>query len=167
MTNTPAKTKDKNIVQVQLTDKNLQEAFGTAYTDAATMFLSQLMRTISPCETKDEVVAFTKQVMPLLSGIEPRDELEGMLAVQMVGIHALSMEMMGRAMISDQTVDGVNNNVNRVTKLTRTFIAQMEALDKHRGDGRQKITVEHVTVNEGGQAIVGNVEQGGRDEKKK
>jgi hypothetical protein len=33
----------------------------------------------------------------------------------------------------------------------------MEALDKHRGKGQQKITVEHVTVEAGGQAIVGNV----------
>ncbi len=34
---------------------------------------------------------------------------------------------------------------------------QLAALDKHRGKGRQKITVEHVTVEAGGQAIVGEV----------
>ena len=36
----------------------------------------------------------------------------------------------------------------------------MEALDKHRGKGSQKITVEHVNVHAGGQAIVGNVKAG-------
>ena len=39
---------------------------------------------------------------------------------------------------------------------------QMEALKKYRTGGEQKVTVEHVTVNSGGQAIVGNIPTGGR-----
>jgi len=46
-------------------------------------------------------------------------------------------------------------------KLARTFTSQVEALNRHRGKGQQKVTVEHVHVHEGGQAIVGNVSQGG------
>ncbi len=38
---------------------------------------------------------------------------------------------------------------------------QVETLDKHRGKSQQKITVEHVNVEAGGQAIVGNVHTGG------
>ena len=38
---------------------------------------------------------------------------------------------------------------------------QMEALKRYRTGGQQKVTVEHVTVNEDGQAIVGSVTQGG------
>ena len=34
-------------------------------------------------------------------------------------------------------------------------------LNRHRGKGQQKVTVEHVHVHEGGQAIVGNVESRG------
>jgi hypothetical protein len=34
-------------------------------------------------------------------------------------------------------------------------------LKRYRSKGEQKVVVEHVTVNEGGQAIVGNVETGG------
>jgi hypothetical protein len=37
----------------------------------------------------------------------------------------------------------------------------MEALKRYRSNGEQKVTVEHVTVNEGGKAIVGNVMHGG------
>ena len=44
--------------------------------------------------------------------------------------------------------------------MLRTFTAQMEALKKYRTGGEQKMTVEHVHVNEGGQAIVGTVNQG-------
>ena len=36
----------------------------------------------------------------------------------------------------------------------------MEALKRYRTGGEQKVTVQHVSVSEGGQAIVGNVTQG-------
>jgi len=71
------------------------------------------------------------------------------------------MEALKRAMIVDQTFEGRVANVNHATKMLRTFTAQMEALKKYRTGGQQKVTVEHVHVNEGGQAIVGNVSQGG------
>jgi hypothetical protein len=44
-------------------------------------------------------------------------------------------------------------------KLTRTYATQMEALKRYRMGGEQKVTVQHVSVSEGGQAIVGNVTQ--------
>ena len=49
-------------------------------------------------------------------------------------------------------------------RLARTFATQLEALKRYRTGGTQKVTVEHVTVNAGGQAIVGNVAHGGRGE---
>ena len=39
--------------------------------------------------------------------------------------------------------------------------ALVEALNRHRGKGQQKVSVEHVHVHAGGQAIVGAVETGG------
>jgi len=48
-------------------------------------------------------------------------------------------------------------------KLTRTFATQMEALKRYRTGGEQKVTVQHVSVSEGGQAIVGNVTQAPRE----
>ena len=42
------------------------------------------------------------------------------------------------------------------------YLKQVAALDKHRGKGQKKVTVEHVHVAAGGQAIVGNVEAGSR-----
>ncbi len=40
------------------------------------------------------------------------------------------------------------------------YAKQLETLNKHRGKGQQKVTVEHVNVEPDGQAIVGNVEAG-------
>jgi hypothetical protein len=39
----------------------------------------------------------------------------------------------------------------------------MEALKRYRSGGEQKVTVQHVSVSEGGQAIVGNVTQDARE----
>ena len=41
----------------------------------------------------------------------------------------------------------------------------LEGLNRHRGKGQQKVTVEHVHVHAGGQAVVGMVERpGGGDQ---
>jgi hypothetical protein len=50
-------------------------------------------------------------------------------------------------------------------KLMRTYTAQVEALARLRRGGEQRVIVQHVNVNEGGQAIVGAVNQPGGSEK--
>ena len=82
-----------------------------------------------------------------------------MLAVQMVAVHTLTMECMARAASREQTDLGVEVNINRATKLMRTFANQTEVLGRYRGKGEQKMTVEHVHVYQGGKAIVGQVSQ--------
>src|SRR5262249_3645802 len=58
---------------------------------------------------------------------------------------------------------GRHTGAPRVSQLSliRTFAAQTEALQRYRGKGQQKVTVEHVHVHTGGQAIVGAVSQSG------
>src|SRR3984893_14892064 len=43
-------------------------------------------------------------------------------------------------------------------KLSRTYAVLLDALNRYRGKGQQKVTVEHVHVHSGGQAVVGMVE---------
>jgi len=95
-----------------------------------------------------------------LAGIRPQDELEGMLAAQMVACHHAAMDCFRRAMLPNQTFEGRQQNLNFASKLQRSYATHMETLDKHRGKGQQKVTVEHVHVHQGGQAIVGAVEAG-------
>src|SRR5215211_8487249 len=53
-------------------------------------------------------------------------------------------------------------NLEFAGKLSRTYAALLDALDRHRGKGQpQVVRVERVTVEAGGQAIVGAVSQGG------
>jgi hypothetical protein len=97
-------------------------------------------------------------------GIKPGDELEGMIAAQLIACHNASMECYRRAMIRDQTFEGRREALSQANKLSRTYAALLDALNRHRGKGQQKVTVEHVHVHEGGQAIVGNVESRGGGE---
>ena len=79
----------------------------------------------------------------------------------MAAIHNATMTAARRLAHVDTLAqqDGASNMLN---KLARTFTAQVEALKKYRSTGEQSIRVQHVTVNDGGQAIVaGNVEAGG------
>jgi hypothetical protein len=93
-----------------------------------------------------------------LAGIAPRDELEAMLAAQLLGAHNAVMECYRRAMIKDQTLEGHREALSQANKLSRTYTLLLDALSRHRGKGQQKVTVEHVHVHSGGQAIVGTVE---------
>ena len=60
-------------------------------------------------------------------------------------------------MIPEQTVEGRSENLNQANKLSRTYVVLLDALNRHRGKGQQKVTVEHVHVHSGGQAVVGMV----------
>jgi len=52
-------------------------------------------------------------------------------------------------------------------KLLRLHNETIEALSRYRRGGEQKVVVQHVNVNNGGQAIVGNVEARGGGKCKK
>jgi len=95
-----------------------------------------------------------------VASLKPRDGLEVMLCSQMVALHSQGLEYLRRTMFPEQTNDGVDRNVNRATRLLRTFAILAESLRAHRSGGKQTVTVEHVTVQAGGQAIVGTVNRG-------
>ena len=97
-----------------------------------------------------------------LMGIKPGDELEGMIAAQLIACHNASMECYRRAMIRDQSFEGRREALSQANKLSRTYAALLIrsiATRQRPGEGHGG----HVHVHEGGQAIVGNVEsRGGR-----
>jgi len=100
-------------------------------------------------------------MLSVIREVEPRDQLESMLAAQMAAVHMATMTF-ARRLAGVETIDQQDSAERAFNKLARTFTAQMEALKRYRTGGEQTVRVEHVTVNEGGQAIVGNVTRGGR-----
>ncbi len=109
---------------------------------------------------KCDEASFLNIALDGVAALAPRDGMEVMLCSQLVALHSQGMDYLRRAMLPEQTVDGVDCNVNRATKTLRTFATMAECLRTYRGGGQQKVTVEHVTVQAGGQAIVGTVNRG-------
>jgi hypothetical protein len=102
----------------------------------------------------------------VIKSIKPQDEIESMLAAQMATVHCLTMEFATKLALEGDLIwrDSAERTVNR---LARTFTTQVEALKRYRTGGAQTVRVEHVTINSGGQAIVGNVSGGMGPEQKK
>jgi hypothetical protein len=147
------------VAQIKSDKRVLETLTGAKTKLIGKKFLQQVAGVVARVTPENEDVLDV--AMASFMGIKPKDDIEGMLASQMVAVHTLAMEMSSRALHPDQHPDMVTMNVNRATKLMRTYTAQIEALNKYRAKGQQKITVQHVNVETGGQAIVGDVNQGG------
>lgn len=98
------------------------------------------------------------RALQLYEELKPEGAAEGMLAAQMVGTHTAALECLRRAAVPNQTFAGRDMALKHAQKLMTLYTQQLATLDKHRGKGQQKVTVEHVHVHSGGQAIVGSVE---------
>jgi hypothetical protein len=84
----------------------------------------------------------------------PKDTYEGMLCSRLIVIHDQYMEYMKKATTKDLPSTFVDLKINRATKLMRIFNETLEALNKYRRKGEQRVIVQHVNVNNGNQAIV-------------
>jgi hypothetical protein len=169
----PAKPKKPAPVVIEAKSPSQEQGrlklLGGSASDAFNATLAnQVVRTLwLDYADKAEIDKLRSAAVAGLVGIGPRDELEGMLAGQLIAAHSASMECYRRAMIPEQTFEGRHEALAQANKLSRTYAVLLEALNRHRGKGQQKVTVEHVHVHQGGQAIVGNVTQaGGRGERK-
>jgi hypothetical protein len=95
--------------------------------------------------------------LAMVEAAAPTDEIEGALAVQMACTHTAAMAVLARldaALGPEQRVAACGSAAAR---LMRTYAAQVEVLRRLRNGGQQLVRVEHVHVNDGGQAVVGNV----------
>ncbi|QQN66096.1 hypothetical protein JIR23_10610 [Bradyrhizobium diazoefficiens] len=137
-------------------EKLLAEALGAVDRDALHGLLSQLVKASAVARKPDQGnLAF---MVSMLKSIAPRDALEAMLAAQMVSIHVASMRCACRLACTDD-VPQQESLTRALTRLARTYAAQMEALNRHRSDGACAITVQNLSVQDGGKAVVGNFTQ--------
>ena len=136
----------------------IKKALGTRDDDAMTLMLVQLKSTLPSWSADDEGIF--NGALAMLHEIAPRNQMEGMLAVQMIACHNMAMEATQRAMAPNQSPEFVSENFSRAQRLMKTFVAQTDALSKLRGDQRT-VTIKHVNVNAGAQAVVGDVHHHG------
>ena len=134
-------------------------AFGTTSETVAHVEVERIAKalrqrdgTIDPAEL-DTVIA-------IVSGQQPKNELEAMAIAQMAVTHALTMRSFGNLNRSS-SFQQQDSNALTVARLTKAFASQMDALGKLRRGGEQRVVVEHVHIHAGGQAIVGVTHPGG------
>ncbi len=161
---TKRQTAEKKPTTIDITDpesrKGAMKDIGGSQSDHWNIILfNQAAKTLwtghSDEEARDRQYKATASA---LIGMAPKDEIEGMIAAQLLAAHNAAMECYRCAMLKEQTFEGTRENLNQANKLSRTYGLLLDTLNRHRGKGQQKVTVEHVHVHSGGQAVVGVVE---------
>jgi hypothetical protein len=138
----------------------LMEALGTADRAFYSGLLVQLTNGSSRGGQVDE--RLLNFMLAVIKGIKPQDQIEAMLAAQMAAVHDAIMTFT-RRLANVENIAQQDSAERALNKLARTFAGQMEALQRYRSGGEHKVTVQQVSVNDGGQAIVGNMTQAHRE----
>jgi hypothetical protein len=112
-----------------------------------------------PCGGISETA--TNAALALIEGAAPRNEIEGALAVQMACAHAATMSVLARFRGGGGSERRVVALATAAARLMRAYSVQVETLRRLRHGGDQYVRVEHVHVNDGGQAVIGNVKTAG------
>ena len=140
--------------------KRLKKALGTMSSDFVNASLLQLQAAAQlPSGGISETA--TNAALALIEAAAPRNEIEGALAVQMACTHAAAMSVLARFRGGGGTERWVVALATAAARLLRAYSVQVETLRRLRHGGDQYVRVEHVHVNDGGQAIVGNVKTAG------
>lgn len=87
------------------------------------------------------------------------NSLEKMLAHQLAAAHKSAMEVTGIAFFEENTGEKARL-LSLAARMMDVFQRGLLTFQRLRSGGEQRVTVHHVTVSEGGQAIVGNVRGG-------
>ena len=161
--------KKRNQIHVSAAMEVIEQATGTKAPQLQQWLINQVNAALWLPEGLPEHEHRTRvqAAVSMLQGIGPRDEIEGMLAIQMVATHNAAMDCIRRGMIEGQSLEGRDKDLKHAEKFLSIYARQVETLNKNREKGQNKVTVEQVNVESGGQAIVGIVETGGHPSKQK
>jgi hypothetical protein len=129
----------------------LMAALGTADHDFYGGLVRQLGEASAQGGTVDEHAL--NFMLSVVKGIKPRDQVEAMLAAQMAAVHMATLACARRLACADAPSDGAERALNR---LSRTYVAQMDALARYRAGGEHDVSRPEVSAGEDGEAIFGN-----------
>ncbi len=169
ITRIETKVNNKTIVlskfNLETVKADLCAATGTASEEYGRLLLSQTISGFS--NNHGATISNATAVHEALLAMAPADEHEGMLCSRLLVLHNQAMDFMRRSATTNHDAS-IDLNINRAIKLMRLHNETLEALNRYRRKGEQRITIQHVQVNDGGQAIVaGEMSRGGGDVHKK
>lgn len=138
------------------------------WNQAVATSLAQALATASPPYADDLQEEARRANLTALAEMNAADPIEGVLQAQILAANAMAMELQRRAWLENQSFEARSKFLALANKAMRTTAMLVEALNRHKGKGKQQITVRHVTVN-AGQAIVAdnvNTAPGGWQQKR-
>ena len=140
--------------------QRLRKAFGTASSAFVQASLYQLIAAARlPGGGISEIAVNAS--LAFIESAKPKDEVESALLVQMACTHTAAMSVLGTFAGFHSHHHDVPLKASAAARLLRAYATQVETLRRLRNGGSQVVRVEHVHVNEGGQALIGNVRKGG------
>jgi hypothetical protein len=142
----------------------IPDATGIKNCDVADRIVCQVGESLL-CSSPQTANSRLIKAIGTLSEVGPQNGTEAMLSTQMIAAHEAAMHFtkLGAA---QTRLEAIEVCARQAARFMCVFNEQLEAMQKLKGKtGQQKVTVEHVHVNEGGQAIVGAlIVPGGGDE---
>ncbi len=96
----------------------------------------------------------TMFAIAIARGIEPRDQIESMLASQMAATQN-AIVMLFRQLSTTPSIEIQESAEKSFGRMSRLFMQQMDALKRYRDVRPKQFVVSSVTVNDGGHAFVG------------
>jgi hypothetical protein len=138
--------------------QRLKKALGTTSSDFVNASLLQLQAAArSPFGTISEI--HINAALAIIEAASPKDEIEAALAVQMACTHTAAMAVLAKLDSGFGTERRIAAFGSAAARLVRAYATQVEVLRRLRNGGQQVVRVEHVQVNDGGQAVIGNVKR--------
>jgi len=133
--------------------------------DVVKAIMSPLINLIANRDGDDTGSALNKSIT-LIAASDPKNQLELMLATQLAMTH-ITLGKGARLLDHNyKDVQTINSLGNLYTKLSRLGIDQINTLERMKGKSQQKIIVEKVNIEAGGQAAIGVYEGVGANAKK-
>jgi len=140
--------------------QRLRNAFGTTSSTFVAASLQQLIAAARLPNSGLSEIAVNAS-LAFIEGAEPQGEVECALVMQMACTHTAAMSVLGTFAGAYGHGRDVPLKASAAARLMRAYATQVETLRRLRNGGSQVVRVEHVHVNEGGQALIGNVRKDG------
>ena len=138
--------------------RRLNKALGTTSSDFVNASLFQIQSASrSPWGGISELSM--NAALAMIEAAAPKDEIEAALAVQMAACHVAAMAVLAKMDVAFATERRIAAFGSAAARLMRAYATQVEVLRRLRNGGHQYVRVEHVQINDGGQAVIGNLKK--------
>ncbi len=133
---------------------SLKETTGASNAQAAASIVMSMLNIAGGKSLQDDE-ASSQMMTSLMHSLDPQDAVEGMLCAQMIATQHWIGTCGLRGAVPANDYDTKQDYLRNMQKFMSLSLRQIEALGKYRNKGNQTVTVQHVTVNDGGKAVVG------------